>query len=105
MSKETKKLIIVFIAGMIIYAGLASIFRTIKSTGYVGTAGNLLAEDYLPFIRENNGYNSEKNISTSANMTTADLTTSDDLVVGDDATITGDLAVVVGVVSESIPAD
>lgn len=62
--------------------------------GQLGTAtGNLLAEQYLPYVLYNQGYNSAKSITTSDTVTGADVAVTDDLTVTDDATITGNLAV------------
>lgn len=44
-------------------------------TNYGATAaGGLLAENYLPFVMYNNGYQSAKDISTSANIYGSSLT-------------------------------
>lgn len=45
------------------------------------TATGMLAENYLPFVMYNNGYNSAKDISTTADVYGADLFASDDLTV------------------------
>lgn len=45
------------------------------------SAGNLLAENYLPFVMYNGGYQSAKDISTTADVYGTDLFAADDLVV------------------------
>lgn len=52
-----------------------------------GAAGNLLAENYWPYLLYNDGYKSEKGIVLSG--ADGDITTGDDLTVTDDATVSG----------------
>ncbi|MFA6171975.1 MAG: transmembrane domain-containing protein [Patescibacteria group bacterium] len=58
----------------------------------IGAVGNLLAEDYLPYIRHNDGYKSAKDITTTGTLTAEQITTTDDMSVTDDLAVSGDLS-------------
>lgn len=60
----------------------------------MGAVGNMLAEDYLPYVRYNDGYYSDKTVSAEQ------LTSTDDLTVADDAVIGGQLSALEGLAGE-----
>ncbi len=50
---------------------------------FIGTApGNMKAEDYMPYVQYNGGYNSAKSITTSDTVTGASLVASGAVTVG-----------------------
>ena len=51
---------------------------------------SMLAEDNIPYIRNNDGYYSGKDITTTGTITGADMAITDDLTVVDDLTVSGE---------------
>lgn len=91
MKNKTVQLVIAGLVGMVLWAGVSSIFSTVNDG--VGVAGGLLAENYLPFVQSNNGYNSAKAITTSDVVTGATIAATGAMTVGSTLTVTGDLTV------------
>ena len=63
-----------------------SFFRNPEVKSFLGAAGTLLVENYIPYFMYNDGYYSEKGIVLSG--ASGDITTGDDLTVADDLTVT-----------------
>lgn len=71
---------IVAVLALVIYGW--SVFRPASTAQFpIGSAGNLLAENYIPYVMYNDGYKSNKDI-----VTTADLETSGTFTMTGDAT-------------------
>lgn len=71
--------------------GIVAILNSPKASSIFGAAGGMLAENYIPYIRYNDGYKSENEIVLSG--ADGDITTGDDISVTDDAVVTDDLTV------------
>lgn len=65
--------------------GVIAVVSNPRSASIFGAAGNMLAENYIPYVMYNDGYKSENGIVLSG--ADGDLTVGDDLVVSGDVTI------------------
>ena len=87
----TKNNLTLPLAVIAVVLSLVAVYRTwpaAPSFGAATTAGNLLAENYIPYILYNGGYSSDKDIETSANLNAAKGTFSGTLEVTGATTLT-----------------
>lgn len=77
-------LVALILAGWMAYQNMS-----LHSNGFGATAaGNLLAENYIPYVLYNGGYNSAKDVSTTGGLYGATLTTTGASVFGSTVTVT-----------------
>lgn len=94
-SQSKQNLILVGILAVVVAINAVITYQITKpnkiasNPEFAGAAGNMLAEEYDPYVRYNNGYNSALAITTSDTVTGGDLAATDDLTVGDDFAVTG----------------
>jgi len=84
-----------FILGGVILSLVFSIFAVFNgpaksgSSSFLGVAaGNLLAENYIPYIQYNGGFNTAKSIKTTDDLSTATLQTTGASTFGGAVTVT-----------------
>lgn len=73
MNEKSKIIVVAGIVGIVIGIVVMVIVGSARNGG-VGAPGGMFAENYLPFIRYNDGYNSEKGITTSDTITGGTIT-------------------------------
>jgi len=90
MNKQ--KLPIILASAALVLSIFAVVLIYSPSTS-LGSVGEKLIENYLPYVKYNEGIYSALGITTTDAMTAGDLAATDDLTVADDSTLTGDLTV------------
>lgn len=82
MSTENKKLIVVGVITLIVGLALGNILFGTKlsklstsGSDFAGAPGNLLAEDYDPYVQYNGGFNTAKGITNSGTLTQSGAST------------------------------
>lgn len=89
MNKFKLPIVLSSIAVLIAVVAMVMVFSPGKAVGI----GEKLIENYMPYVKYNEGIYSALGITTTATITGGDLASSDDLTVADDSTLTGDLSV------------
>jgi len=89
------------LVGIVVIAGVA-LWATFGGSGsqegtFLGSIGQLKAENYINYVRQNEGYYSERAITLSG--ADGDITAGDDLTVTDDLAVTDDVIISGGTIT------